>query len=265
MRSWRNWQTRQVEGLVPAMACWFKSSRPHSNEIRGSIPTKNRFRAFFHARMRLRLSSRARSHLLRALISCAVCFCPFFFCRLCLSSIPGPSAAMPAQRRPLNRARSTAPAQPRGSLCSTVWLTQRPVASRLPVVDAMNLMLARDVHKVLPPSPSWIDLRIERLFVGVIRKRESPAAGIANFALADERESAFLSHPIYGHHVHVVFQSSSIGDDVGCQAGCRWPIGRQYKQVSTAQHQHASRFWKGAVVADVHSDSQIEPRQIENT
>ena len=25
--SWRNWQTRKVEGLVPARACWFNSSR----------------------------------------------------------------------------------------------------------------------------------------------------------------------------------------------------------------------------------------------
>jgi hypothetical protein len=27
--SWRNWQTRKVEGLVPARACWFNSSRAH--------------------------------------------------------------------------------------------------------------------------------------------------------------------------------------------------------------------------------------------
>ena len=29
--SWRNWQTRKVEGLVPARACWFDSSRAHLN------------------------------------------------------------------------------------------------------------------------------------------------------------------------------------------------------------------------------------------
>jgi hypothetical protein len=29
MGSWRNWQTRKVEGLVPARACWFNSSRAH--------------------------------------------------------------------------------------------------------------------------------------------------------------------------------------------------------------------------------------------
>lgn len=29
MRSWGNWQTRQVEGLVRAILCQFKSDRPH--------------------------------------------------------------------------------------------------------------------------------------------------------------------------------------------------------------------------------------------
>lgn len=34
--SWRNWQTRKVEGLVPARACWFDSSRAHLAEGRGA-------------------------------------------------------------------------------------------------------------------------------------------------------------------------------------------------------------------------------------
>ncbi len=34
--SWRNWQTRKVEGLVPARACWFDSSRAHSNNKPGT-------------------------------------------------------------------------------------------------------------------------------------------------------------------------------------------------------------------------------------
>ena len=29
VRAWRNWQTRQLEGLVPARACWFDPSRAH--------------------------------------------------------------------------------------------------------------------------------------------------------------------------------------------------------------------------------------------
>lgn len=34
--SWRNWQTRKVEGLVPARACWFDSSRAHLANERGA-------------------------------------------------------------------------------------------------------------------------------------------------------------------------------------------------------------------------------------
>jgi hypothetical protein len=30
LREWRNWQTRQVEGLVVAIPCRFKSCFPHS-------------------------------------------------------------------------------------------------------------------------------------------------------------------------------------------------------------------------------------------
>ena len=29
MGPWRNWQTRMLEGHVPARACWFDSSRAH--------------------------------------------------------------------------------------------------------------------------------------------------------------------------------------------------------------------------------------------
>ena len=99
MRSWRNWQTRQVEGLVPAMACWFKSSRPHLNEIRGSIPTKKSVSSLFSCANAIA----AFSTCIAAFSTCAVYFCPVFFCRLHLSSIPGPSAAGPG---------------------STAWLTQ---------------------------------------------------------------------------------------------------------------------------------------------
>jgi hypothetical protein len=31
--SWRNWQTRKVEGLVPERVCWFKSSRAHFKNV----------------------------------------------------------------------------------------------------------------------------------------------------------------------------------------------------------------------------------------
>ena len=37
--SWRNWQTRKVEGLVPARACWFDSSRAHL--VEGRAPTRS--------------------------------------------------------------------------------------------------------------------------------------------------------------------------------------------------------------------------------
>ena len=36
--SWRNWQTRKVEGLVPARACWFDSSRAHL--VKNATPTR---------------------------------------------------------------------------------------------------------------------------------------------------------------------------------------------------------------------------------
>src|SRR5271155_1104138 len=31
MRSWRNWQTHQLEGLAVAIPWWFESTRPHQN------------------------------------------------------------------------------------------------------------------------------------------------------------------------------------------------------------------------------------------
>lgn len=42
MGSWRNWQTRKVEGLVPARACWFKSSRAHWGVKRRESRDKSR-------------------------------------------------------------------------------------------------------------------------------------------------------------------------------------------------------------------------------
>jgi hypothetical protein len=81
----------------------------------------------------------------------------------------------------------------------------------------MYLVLAGDVHEMLTPSPCGINLGIERFFIGMVCKGERPAAGIANFAFADEGESTFLTHPIYGHHVHVIFQRSSIRNDIRCQ------------------------------------------------
>ena len=30
MRSWRNWQTHQLEGLAVAIPWWFESTRPHT-------------------------------------------------------------------------------------------------------------------------------------------------------------------------------------------------------------------------------------------
>jgi hypothetical protein len=29
VRSWRNWQTHQLEGLAVAIPWWFESTRPH--------------------------------------------------------------------------------------------------------------------------------------------------------------------------------------------------------------------------------------------
>src|SRR6185437_16318704 len=31
VRSWRNWQTHQLEGLAVAIPWWFESTRPHQN------------------------------------------------------------------------------------------------------------------------------------------------------------------------------------------------------------------------------------------
>jgi hypothetical protein len=30
LRSWRNWQTHQLEGLAVAIPWWFESTRPHT-------------------------------------------------------------------------------------------------------------------------------------------------------------------------------------------------------------------------------------------
>lgn len=38
MGSWRNWQTRMLEGHVPARACWFDSSRAHFSQRRYAAP-----------------------------------------------------------------------------------------------------------------------------------------------------------------------------------------------------------------------------------
>ena len=47
--SWRNWQTRKVEGLVPARACWFDSSRAHL--VKNATPTRlMRFAAVLNPR-----------------------------------------------------------------------------------------------------------------------------------------------------------------------------------------------------------------------
>src|SRR5580698_1995095 len=34
MRSWRNWQTHQLEGLAVAIPWWFESTRPHTYFIK---------------------------------------------------------------------------------------------------------------------------------------------------------------------------------------------------------------------------------------
>src|SRR5579863_1119628 len=41
MRSWRNWQTHQLEGLALARAWWFESTRPHQHFRRGNaVPSE---------------------------------------------------------------------------------------------------------------------------------------------------------------------------------------------------------------------------------
>src|SRR5579863_5344513 len=40
MRSWRNWQTHQLEGLALARAWWFESTRPHQLPSMAEIKTK---------------------------------------------------------------------------------------------------------------------------------------------------------------------------------------------------------------------------------
>jgi hypothetical protein len=42
MRSWRNWQTHQLEGLAVAIPWWFESTRPHQNfPLNIFVPSKS--------------------------------------------------------------------------------------------------------------------------------------------------------------------------------------------------------------------------------
>src|SRR6185437_5630320 len=41
-RSWRNWQTHQLEGLALARAWWFESTRPHQHFRRGNVALSER-------------------------------------------------------------------------------------------------------------------------------------------------------------------------------------------------------------------------------
>src|SRR6185437_1611288 len=40
VRSWRNWQTHQLEGLTVAIPWWFESTRPHQKLTRKNLVSK---------------------------------------------------------------------------------------------------------------------------------------------------------------------------------------------------------------------------------
>lgn len=94
------------------------------------------------------------------------------------------------------------------------WLNDRLIASRLAVVDAVNLVFARHADQVFVASDFRIDVGVKNFFVGVVGKGQRIAFGIADSAITNKVKTTLGSYSIDGHEIDVVFESAGVGNQL---------------------------------------------------